>query len=450
MAIPLPPWLSVVAVSRNDGHGGDLARRTRLFMRSLAWQARAFRLPTELVLVEWNPPHDAPPLAEELCIPAHSLFTTRIITVPAQVHMALHHAQHQPLFQMIGKNVGLRRARGEFLLATNVDVLLDDALFEAIAQRALDPRRMYRAERWDVRPDIPEENHRALQRYLRTPANLLRRNRRRLPGPERDRKKKADAHPIPGHTNAGPFPGATYGSCGSARVVALAADAPAERLFTNACGDFTLMHGDAWRLLRGYGEFETQSLHLDSVGCVAAHAAGYLETSFLPPLVCYHLEHGQGTGAMRDVAWNADKDARTRFIADCVARCLPILDDTVIWHTVVEDLRRTPGMRLNSPKWGLRDFDLKETVFTASGIVEVPGSPPCSGDLRSPSALHDAHDAAVCLQRTYYRYALNPDKVRRYARAGFLEGHPVGRIGLAALTGLVRWLRRLGWKGSAT
>jgi hypothetical protein len=42
-----PPYLSVVAVSRNDDHGGDPLRRTQLFIDSLAWQVGRYSLSTE-------------------------------------------------------------------------------------------------------------------------------------------------------------------------------------------------------------------------------------------------------------------------------------------------------------------------------------------------------------------------------------------------------------------
>ena len=60
------PHLSIVAASRNDDHGGNLFERMQLFVDGLADQARRFDMPTELVLVEWNPPADRPSLAEAL------------------------------------------------------------------------------------------------------------------------------------------------------------------------------------------------------------------------------------------------------------------------------------------------------------------------------------------------------------------------------------------------
>jgi hypothetical protein len=56
---------------------------------------------------------------------------------------------------MIAKNVGIRRARGESILATNIDILFSSELVHFIADRRLQPNKMYRMDRWDVLPDVP-------------------------------------------------------------------------------------------------------------------------------------------------------------------------------------------------------------------------------------------------------------------------------------------------------
>jgi hypothetical protein len=67
---------------------------------------------------------------------------------------------------MIGKNVGIRRARGQFVLATNVDILFSDELAEYLASRRLERGRMYRSDRYDAMSDVPADarGHRARTR----------------------------------------------------------------------------------------------------------------------------------------------------------------------------------------------------------------------------------------------------------------------------------------------
>lgn len=144
----------MVAVSRNDDHGGDMLGRMQHFVNGVIAQCRKHGLRAELILVEWNPPLGRPPLKEVLEWPQDFGPTTvRIITVPPAVHAQFPHADRLPLFQMIGKNVGIRRARGRYVLATNVDILLDDQTVIYLRDR-LTPRTMLRIDRYDVPADL--------------------------------------------------------------------------------------------------------------------------------------------------------------------------------------------------------------------------------------------------------------------------------------------------------
>ena len=190
------PYLSVVAVSRNDDHGGDLLRRMQLFVSGWLEQCRRHRLPAELVLVEWNPPADRPPLAKALAWPADTgPCDVRIVTVPPEIHRRYRHARELPLFQMIGKNVGIRRARAPFVLATNIDILFNDELVACLAARRLEPDRLYRIDRSDVASEVSSEAGIARQlAYCRT--HLLRVNGREatfVPGGDREAADAAGA-----------------------------------------------------------------------------------------------------------------------------------------------------------------------------------------------------------------------------------------------------------------
>jgi len=105
--------LSIVAATRNDDHGGGLARRMQICFAGILAQADRHRVPTELVIVEWNPPPDRPRLAEALRWPRANRFcTVRILEVSSEIHRRYRLAEHLPLYQMIAKNAGIRRARG--------------------------------------------------------------------------------------------------------------------------------------------------------------------------------------------------------------------------------------------------------------------------------------------------------------------------------------------------
>lgn len=172
------PLLSIVVTSRNDNHGESMLRRMQTFINALVAQAKRHQVPCELVIVEWNPPVENPKLAEVLNWPDDGGYCpVRIIEVPPEVHYRLPHSRRLPLFQMIAKNVGIRRARGEYVLATNIDIIFSDGFFRFLKSDQLKPGRMYRTDRCDVDSDVPQDGTIDEQlEYCRT--HLLRINRR--------------------------------------------------------------------------------------------------------------------------------------------------------------------------------------------------------------------------------------------------------------------------------
>lgn len=149
-------YLSIVVTARNDDHGGNLLDRMQAFVNGWIGQARRHNISSELIIVEWNPPSDRPRLAEALAWPEDpGPCQIRIIEVPNELHRRLTHAAALPLYQMIGKNVGIRRARGQFILATNIDILFSSELAAYLASKQLKPGRMYRIDRHDVMSNVP-------------------------------------------------------------------------------------------------------------------------------------------------------------------------------------------------------------------------------------------------------------------------------------------------------
>lgn len=377
------PYLSVVVTARNDNHGGNLLRRMQLFVNGLLAQCRRHALPAELILVEWNPHADRPRLRDALAWPrAAAACPVRIIEVPAALHRRYRHAQALPLYQMIGKNVGLRRARGEFVLATNIDILFSDALMAFLAAGRLDPRRMYRIDRQDVPADVPLEasldeqlrycrehilrvsqRHRTvcsdtpeLAHIYRTFRATLQRQMQRLVGLLRP---AADGG-APDGPAAAQLPLSALALTKVCNVIKLFARTQYEdypRLHTNACGDFTLLSRDAWFALQGYAELDMYSMHLDSVLCHAAHRAGYTEYLLGGPMQIYHIEHGLGSG------WTPEGSA---LLNQRLARAgIPQLsfEQLVAW---AQQMRRTGlPMPFNDANWGLAQEHLPETVLGA-------------------------------------------------------------------------------------
>jgi hypothetical protein len=170
-------YLSLVVTARNDDHGGNLLGRMQAFVSGWLEQSKRFNISSELVLVEWNPPADRPRLKDALRWMEGTPCRVRIIEVPAELHTRYKFAKVLPLYQMIAKNVGIRRARGQFILATNIDILVSDELAQFLGEHKLERGRMYRIDRYDAMNQIPESAGIAAQlEYCRT--HLIRLNAR--------------------------------------------------------------------------------------------------------------------------------------------------------------------------------------------------------------------------------------------------------------------------------
>jgi hypothetical protein len=366
------PYLTLVAASRNDDHGGNTLYRTQIFVDSLLEQCRRHQIPAELILVEWNPPVDRAPLTEVISWDHQNTWVDcRVITVPHERHVLIRFGRVLPLFQMIAKNVGIRRARGEFILATNIDILFSDELMARIARKDLRADRLYRCDRFDVDSTIPKDV--SLDEKLRFAwGNLIRRNHRLalLAAPQIEGAPLdvvIDTALASGHFDLETENGLS--------ALIAKTSIPLQCLHLNACGDFTLMHRDGWVKIGGYAEFEMFSLHLDSLGVVTAHLSGFRETWFPPPAVCFHIEHTIGSG------YTAENEAP---LFERVERQGIGWFDFNVIDSFFEEMREKRILELNTDAWGLRDIPLDETVCTCKRIELRKVPEPLQADRYAP------------------------------------------------------------------
>lgn len=152
------PYISVVVAARNDNHGGNMLRRMQAFLTAWFGQAARFDIPSEVIVVEWNPPADRPKLRECLELPSEPApYALRFVEVSRELHRSLPNPDAIPLHQMLAKNVGIRRARGKFILSTNIDIVFSAEFMRFVAERRLEHQTMYRMDRHDVSSEIPEK-----------------------------------------------------------------------------------------------------------------------------------------------------------------------------------------------------------------------------------------------------------------------------------------------------
>jgi len=338
-----PFYLSIVATTRNDNHGGDLLKRTCAFMNSVYVQAKKHALPLELIIVEWNPPTDKPLLKEVLPQPPKDVpVSLRIITVPKELHDTYRFSDSLPLYQMIAKNVGIRRAKGEFVLCTNIDILFSDANFKVLADRNLEEGNFYRANRCDVPKEVMQYD--TLEEQLKyCKKNILRRlgntpGHEALSGPSFLFMSPTIAHILNSMlmwvwriTHPGQF----------AHFI----------IDFMACGDYTLMSKKDWMRIDGYAELDMYSIHVDSMGLWSACALGMKQQLFPYEACVYHIDHDNG--------WESEDIIQTiRFISD-----KPSLDYSIVHRAGMKMVAEGKNWGLNKEDWGFANEDFEEYTF---------------------------------------------------------------------------------------
>ena len=461
------PYLSVVVCGRNDNHGGALLERTQVFLDCFFQQCEKHRIDSELIFVEWNPPENKAPLQQALRWPrSNEWCTARILQVPKEVHLKLRHATELPLFQMIAKNVGIRAAKGKFVLATNIDIIFSDSLMEFIREKRLISGNLYRVDRYDVPPEVlgttlDERLHFCSKNILRInkmmgtlncktgeftkvysdnsvryPDFLLEflivvqsavivglklkvrfaRKRTQVPNryyrvrdklailaslskrlkiPLKVRMSKHsgefkpffDASKVVFNSIWGKlnslfdFMNKALDSLGKTRnrfskilsPMLMPLSNPMVHLYTNACGDFTLMSKDDWSRIRGYAEFEMFSLHIDSLLLYSAHYSGIKEVSLPDPI--FHMDHSLG--------WSNGIRNTNQYFQDLDRKGVPYLTYNDFLTLVSRMNRSRKRGVFNGESWGLVNEPIREIDPMRNSVAPLASTQQLTGSIGS-------------------------------------------------------------------
>ncbi|KAI8328901.1 hypothetical protein BC941DRAFT_363371 [Chlamydoabsidia padenii] len=136
-------YLSIVIVTRMDDYAGGQQHRLQNFIDSAYLLAENTKEQMELLVVEWNPPGDRRRVIDTFRFRRSDYLTYRIITVPKKIHDALPNVGNAPLHEFEGKNVGMRFARGEFIVCTNQDDIWSHNFHNAIQSHAFEKGVIY-------------------------------------------------------------------------------------------------------------------------------------------------------------------------------------------------------------------------------------------------------------------------------------------------------------------
>ena len=258
------PYASVVITGRNDDYGQDFLSRINTFVRNLDHQVQAHADLWELIVVEWNPLNDRDGLASVIGHTKNLL--VRVITVPADIHAGI--GAISPVLEFHGKNVGIRRARGDFVLVANPDILFSQALIDEIACKRLRSDTVYRTDRYDFETKGIQDV---------AAADLI----------DFALDRSFMVHAMQGEASVS---------------VPVAADQrswtrlPRSRLgpdvwHTNGCGDFMLAARETFFTVRGLHETLEHRWHVDSISLLRFAVAKLHQHVFAAPLCVFHQHH---------------------------------------------------------------------------------------------------------------------------------------------------------------
>jgi hypothetical protein len=276
------PKISFVVAARNDNYGGDFSQRMQKCIDVLLTLTERYRLNSELVIVEWNPPKNNPPLSSALSWGKLAKYcSVRIITVSEEVHRTIPNSDRLPLFEFLAKNVGVRRSKGKFILVTNPDILFTGALIQFLAENELSERCFYRATRYDVLNPMPEGlSFEELLFYC-------------------------ERHVTRINAWLGSYDNTFRERFNIGRIAYSILDYltwrmsyfPYERPFTNASGDFLMVHCSHWYSLYGYPQVFGADIHgrfhIDSFMVIEALFSGLKQIRLGGEKIIYHQEHNR-------------------------------------------------------------------------------------------------------------------------------------------------------------
>jgi len=229
------PYISFVIWTRNDEYAPDMLLRQQTSLDILIEQLERYELQSEIIVVEWNPPIRRPRLKEALHVhyPGR-MVTVRIITVDARYHRGYKYADIRPIHCHVAANVGIRRARAQFVLPKAADSFYSEPLAKFLSSRLLSANDVYRCDRHDFNAEILRQTHNGTETFLHACAQGV-----------------IERHGL--DANCPGVPALRWG----------------------AVGDFLLMSSDRWNAIRGFWETaDVIGWDGDILALNAAHGTG--------------------------------------------------------------------------------------------------------------------------------------------------------------------------------
>ena len=219
--------LSIVVVGRNDSHGYNLSKRVATSLNSLSLPMTG---EDELIFVDWNSDDINPTFIDAIqdTLTEQTLKHLVVYRVRESIHKEFAQGIKRPILEPIARNVGIRRARNQWILSTNTDMIFDThgKKYHEILS-TLQPN-LYHLFRYEIPEYVWDQFDRS------RPLETLEKIRKIYTS--QGLVAKILTKPIEGHEN----------------------------LFPDAVGDFQLSTQEIWQSVQGFPEDMLKGWHVDS------------------------------------------------------------------------------------------------------------------------------------------------------------------------------------------
>ncbi len=286
--------ISFIVTTRNDNHGLNLNKRTKLFLDNWINKIKKNKFKYELIIIEWNNIRKKKNFyLNFLNKKKYKNLPIRIITVPSKFHNILKNSDKIGLYQMIAKNVGARRARGEYVLFTNIDILFSTSVLREINEiDSKNNKIFYRAIRYDISLDYKKRlDFNSLDKFV---VKINYQNSTKIIGKsslyyfQLYLKQKINLL-----INFKLYKFIFYCFYNN-KIFQVLKICNNQSIFNNACGDFQLIKKKKFFDLGGYYEYQGYSWNIDTLLMWQAYLKGFQFKTLHGKI--FHMNHSDGSG----------------------------------------------------------------------------------------------------------------------------------------------------------
>jgi hypothetical protein len=246
--------ISAIVIARNDNYGGNLAERSTYCLNT------AINTYDEVIYIDWNSENHS--LLYDIKDNLQFKGNLKHIVISPKIASILtnNDPNAQKCCEVLARNIGIKRATGDWVLSSNIDIIHPSREDLEKTLNELDPNTFYTISRRHVTLDIIKEFH----------------------GGECDYKSWES---LRNHLNE------TIGE----RIYTEKIVKGDDYSMINCCGDYQIAKRHIWETIKGFEEELIYCLYTDTNVQKKAAIHGFgLKAIYNPPL--FHVDHGPGGG----------------------------------------------------------------------------------------------------------------------------------------------------------